>query len=929
MEDRRRRRRTSNSDSDFSENDEKNTNLGTPGRKTDNETPSETGDRDEDPESEYESAEDQDSDESTDESTSDEDETEDYTQDEGDVVIEDSGLDYEFPDDQERESGDGQEHPDDENKDALDDDEDRKNPAFIPRKGAFYEHDMREGEDGEGGDSQQTEKTEEKGVEKKALWKDDKKWLHDRFDDLEQRPKTREELIALYGYDIRSRNAPPSAPPRRGRGRGGDRGQHSQQVFGDYVTDNRRSNRRGGQYNDDGDTSDRRGGYDRRRSGRNDYNDRQNEYNERHNEYNERRTDYQHQRRENYQGNDYNGSRNDYGDNSNDYGQRRGGGYNNRRDDYEQRPRGANRERSQRSRGRGSYDNRRNQRSNQDDSEDTRGYKDTQNYQRQRRDSDNQKQWTNRNYKNLKEGNSPPSSDSNPPRFNKSDYPKLPTNVVEPVQGKSFSNDRRAKVGVTRVQENVEEERRPKVGITRVQGEKATDVVKAAASSKPSEKVQYPPHSQGKQVQHVTPQPQSSGSEATPTDSAPPPSTVRPETGVLRPTKRYSSQRQRPVPDATFTEPTSVQHFYPPQSTRPPMVQRTVRPQATVAQSTQGSQMSQTPPAPRIPPPQTMQAYTLPGHVSPANTPPRMVHQMLPTAPPSIPNVSMRNTPPVMVQPASAPEFIAGGVPMAPGAMPGAMVHYTSPSGGNAVPFQMANPIQLPPGFPTPPHGPQVITATAIPMQPMPVAPQPVPPQPEDPMLQPGGTTYYSTPQDTPTGTTYYPQEMAAPPGTIYYAPEFQATTDKSPARRTKAAIPIINPQDMPNRADDEAELLREDPTAPPVSTAPIQQTSAPSPVQPAPIPNPGDEQQTRTANITNPNEEQISNKDDKSNILKEAEEPTSKHAVDSGGDMKPVPALETIQSDMKGLKLETQTVPINDAETNDIKQIAVESTPV
>ncbi len=28
----------------------------------------------------------------------------------------------------------------------LDDDEDRKNPAYIPRKGAFYEHDLRSGD---------------------------------------------------------------------------------------------------------------------------------------------------------------------------------------------------------------------------------------------------------------------------------------------------------------------------------------------------------------------------------------------------------------------------------------------------------------------------------------------------------------------------------------------------------------------------------------------------------------------------------------------------------------------------------------------------------------------------------------------------------------------------------------------------------------
>ena len=38
-----------------------------------------------------------------------------------------------------------QEQPDNQ---KLDDDEDRKNPAFIPRQGAFYEHDLRLGEDG-------------------------------------------------------------------------------------------------------------------------------------------------------------------------------------------------------------------------------------------------------------------------------------------------------------------------------------------------------------------------------------------------------------------------------------------------------------------------------------------------------------------------------------------------------------------------------------------------------------------------------------------------------------------------------------------------------------------------------------------------------------------------------------------------------------
>lgn len=39
-----------------------------------------------------------------------------------------------------------QEQPDG---DKPDDDEDRKNPAYVPRKGAFYEHDFRDGIEGE------------------------------------------------------------------------------------------------------------------------------------------------------------------------------------------------------------------------------------------------------------------------------------------------------------------------------------------------------------------------------------------------------------------------------------------------------------------------------------------------------------------------------------------------------------------------------------------------------------------------------------------------------------------------------------------------------------------------------------------------------------------------------------------------------------
>ncbi|XP_062875150.1 protein CASC3 [Trichomycterus rosablanca] len=101
----------------------------------------------------------------------------------------------------ERQSGDGQESTvDPENKSAgkagqkLDDDEDRKNPAYIPRRGLFFEHDVR-------GQAQDEERP--KGRHRK-LWKDEGRWEHDKFREDEQAPKSREELIALYGYDIRN-----------------------------------------------------------------------------------------------------------------------------------------------------------------------------------------------------------------------------------------------------------------------------------------------------------------------------------------------------------------------------------------------------------------------------------------------------------------------------------------------------------------------------------------------------------------------------------------------------------------------------------------------------------------------------------------------------------------------------------------------------
>ncbi|KAK2893347.1 hypothetical protein Q8A73_015831 [Channa argus] len=116
----------------------------------------------------------------------------------------------------ERQSGDGQESTDDPETKAggkpgqqLDDDEDRKNPAYIPRKGLFFEHDVR-------GHTQEEERP--KGRNRK-LWKDEGRWEHDKFREEEQAPKSREELIAIYGYDIRNGGSPGDRSYRQRRPR--------------------------------------------------------------------------------------------------------------------------------------------------------------------------------------------------------------------------------------------------------------------------------------------------------------------------------------------------------------------------------------------------------------------------------------------------------------------------------------------------------------------------------------------------------------------------------------------------------------------------------------------------------------------------------------------------------------------------------------
>ncbi|XP_055597060.1 uncharacterized protein LOC129747068 [Uranotaenia lowii] len=140
--------------------------------------------------------------------------------------------------DYERQSGDGQEQ-EAEAKKKVDDDEDRSNPQYIPKKGTFYEHDDRTAEDddvkevddgtvksddasGTGEDRKSVDKTT--AVRTMKQWKASAaRWAHDRFDEHEQAPKSRAELVSAYGYDIRNEDGPPRARRRRRYARGPNR----------------------------------------------------------------------------------------------------------------------------------------------------------------------------------------------------------------------------------------------------------------------------------------------------------------------------------------------------------------------------------------------------------------------------------------------------------------------------------------------------------------------------------------------------------------------------------------------------------------------------------------------------------------------------------------------------------------------------------
>ncbi|XP_055317056.1 protein CASC3-like isoform X2 [Sitodiplosis mosellana] len=124
--------------------------------------------------------------------------------------------------DLERQRGDGEEEQNEDSK-KVDDDEDRSNPQYIPKRGVFYEHDDRTADDPDANSAEQENGDEEQPptpVQKKTTKKTTDRWTHDFYDESEQAPKSRAELVNSYGYDIRNEDGPPKTRRNRRYNRG-------------------------------------------------------------------------------------------------------------------------------------------------------------------------------------------------------------------------------------------------------------------------------------------------------------------------------------------------------------------------------------------------------------------------------------------------------------------------------------------------------------------------------------------------------------------------------------------------------------------------------------------------------------------------------------------------------------------------------------
>uniref|UniRef100_A0A1I8IH21 Btz domain-containing protein n=1 Tax=Macrostomum lignano TaxID=282301 RepID=A0A1I8IH21_9PLAT len=91
--------------------------------------------------------------------------------------------------------------------------EDESDPAFVPRRGNFYMHDLREEGSVDTAEASKQPRQAKRGPDAVD------KWRHDRFDQYLQSPKTPAELVKRYGFDIRHADgaAEPAEPQRPAR----------------------------------------------------------------------------------------------------------------------------------------------------------------------------------------------------------------------------------------------------------------------------------------------------------------------------------------------------------------------------------------------------------------------------------------------------------------------------------------------------------------------------------------------------------------------------------------------------------------------------------------------------------------------------------------------------------------------------------------
>lgn len=94
---------------------------------------------------------------------------------------------------------------------------DRHDPTFVPREGAFYLHDIRD--ESSNRSPETPSRPARKVPDRPGI--NNTKWSHDLYKETEQRPRSTNEIISRYGYNIREQglehaeNASPASVQRR------------------------------------------------------------------------------------------------------------------------------------------------------------------------------------------------------------------------------------------------------------------------------------------------------------------------------------------------------------------------------------------------------------------------------------------------------------------------------------------------------------------------------------------------------------------------------------------------------------------------------------------------------------------------------------------------------------------------------------------